>query len=69
MAEQQRENGGNSRFDPSRQLVMTDLAYLADPGLAFERMRHGVEVIIQPTNGCARMTLSATLLSDVQLDD
>lgn len=66
MAEQ-REN--NSTSAPPPQLVITDLAYLQDPSAAFARMRAGVDVVVEPTNGCARMALSASLLSDVQLDD
>ena len=68
MAEQQRENNPTSS-SPVPQVVITDLTYLHDPSAAFAQMRNGVDVIVAPTNGCARMTLSSSLVSDVLLDD
>lgn len=67
MAEQLQKDRTSSALPT--QVVITDLAYLQDPGAALARMRHGIDVIVEPTNGCARMTLSASLVSDVQLDD
>lgn len=54
---------------PPNSVVMSDLAYMGDPHSAFARMRGGADIIVQPTNGCARMVLSAELISDVQLDE
>jgi hypothetical protein len=68
MAEQHRENHATSSARPA-QIEVTDIAYLQDPAAVFARMRDGFDVVAQPTNGCARMTLSALLMSDVQLDD
>ena len=68
MAERHRENHSTSSAPPA-QIVVTDIAYLQDPAAVFARMREGFDVVIQPTNGCARMTLSGSLMSDVQLDD
>lgn len=67
MAEQ-RENNPPAPAPPAH-IVITDRDYLKDPDAAFTRMRSGVDVIVEPTNGCARMALSASLLSDMQLDD
>lgn len=64
----QRENNPPSPAPPTH-IVITDLDYLQDPAAALSRMRSGVDVIVEPTNGCARMTLSASLLSDMQLDE
>ena len=68
MADQQRENTPTTST-AAPQVVITDLTYLRDPEAAFVQMRNGVDVIVSPTNGCARMTLSSSLVSDVQLDD
>lgn len=68
MSEQQHKNNAPSSA-PVSQIVITDLTYLQDPGAAFAQMRNGVDVIVSPTNGCARMTLSSSLVSDVLLDD
>jgi hypothetical protein len=69
MAEQQHENNPAPSAPSPQPVIITDLAYLDDPHAAFATMRSGVDVIVEPTNGCARMTLSASLVSEVLLDE
>lgn len=58
-----------NRDETPQTLVISDVQYLENPTLAFEPMRSGVDVLVQPTNGCARMLLSAELLSAVTSDN
>jgi len=68
MAEQQRENLKTLPTPPPR-YVVSDEVFLRDSRAVFERMRSGADVVVEPTNGCARMHLSASLLSDIDLDE
>lgn len=52
---------------PSNSYIISDVEYLRDPGTALGRMRDGVTVIVEPTNGGARMVLVGELVSDVVL--
>ena len=56
-------------FQSPPPVLFTDIEYLREPGAAFERMRAGEVVVIQPSNGCARMVLGAEPLSAYVLDD
>lgn len=50
-------------------VLLTDIDYLREPQVAFDHMRAGQVVVIQPTNGCARMVLGAEPLSAYVIDD
>ncbi len=58
-----------STTEAPRPFVISDIDYLRDPARALEAMRSGVEVIVQPTNGCARMVLSSEFLFAVGIGD
>jgi hypothetical protein len=68
MAKQQRESLKAVPAPPPR-FILSDETFLRDPHAAFEKMRDGTDVVVEPTNGCARMHLSAILLSDIDLDE
>lgn len=68
MAEQKREDS-TALPAPPPQYVVSDETFLQDPHMVFDRMRGGIDILVEPTNGCARMHLSATLLSDIDLDE
>lgn len=68
MADQQHEISKSSPAPPP-QFVVSDEAFLHDPREVFALMRSGADVIVEPTNGCARMHLSAALLSEIDLDE
>ena len=69
MAEQ-RDNSNAPPAPPmTSAFFVTDELFLQHPQEALGHMRNGADVIVEPTNGCARMLLSATLLSEIELDE
>jgi hypothetical protein len=58
----------NSSTQNESLVVMSTTDYLRSPDDAFRHMRAGATVVIEPSNGYARMVLGNELLSDVDLD-
>lgn len=58
----------SSTQNESPVVVMSTADYLRSPDDAFRQMRAGATVVIEPSNGYARMVLGGELLSDVDLD-